>query len=41
MPTCGYGTPDTFFESCIRYRLKAYKEPCRNKQAKQSNYQFP
>lgn len=38
MPTCGHGTPDTFLESCTRYRLKAYKEPCRNKQAKQSNY---
>lgn len=37
MPTCGHGTPDTFLESCTRYRLKAYKEPSRNQDAKQSN----
>lgn len=27
----------TFLESHTRYGLKAYKEPCRNKQVKQSN----
>lgn len=34
MPTCRHGTPAAFLESCTRYRLKAYKEPCRNKQVK-------